>query len=423
MAPTKAILITGAKQLLTLYGPSGPRRGPAMRNLGVIPDGALLVVDGIIQEVGPSRRVENLAAARRAVEISADGRVVMPGFVDSHTHLVCGPPCLTEYEMRIAGANIEEVAEAGLRSTVRALRRTSTQRLEFEARKRIKEFIRHGTTTIEAKSGLGLDETTELKTLRVLMALHEKPLDVVPTYMGAHATPPEFATTDAYIDWMCSHMLPKIRRRKLARFVDVNCGAFAEDQVRRYLERARALGFAVKVHADRFSHGGGVRLAIEQEAVSVGYVKYADEADAGALARSPTIATLLPGPVFHLRLDRYAPARMLIDRGAAVALATGFDASGSPTCSMPMILSLACSQMRMTPAEAITAATINGAHALRRANTVGSLEHGKDADLIMLNVSDYRELPYHFGVNLLAMIMKRGEVLFPRMEFPWTPKK
>lgn len=419
------LLVRGARQLLTLRGPSGPRRGYALRDLGLIQDGAVLIRDGVIASVGPARRVENLSEARAATEIDASGRVVMPGFVDSHTHLVCGPARLLDYELRLTGASYQEIADAGggILLSVRTVRSTPSSRLLLQARHTLEGFIRHGTTTVEAKSGYGLDEAAELKTLRVMAALKRGPLDVLPTYLGAHAVPPEHqAAPDDYVEWMCWYLMPEIRRRRLARFVDVYCerGAFTAGQVRRYLGAARNLGFALKVHAEQFSHTGGARLAVEMEAASADHLEYADQDDIVMLAASPTIATLLPAAVVHLGLDRHAPARALIEAGAAVALATDFNPGTSPTWSMPMILSLACAEMRMTPSEAISAATINGAHALRCGDHLGSLEAGKQADLLLMDVPDYREIPYHFGVNLVALTMKKGVVLYRQGEVRWS---
>ena len=397
------VLVRRARQLLTLAGPPGARRGPALRDLGMIEDGAVLVRDGAIIEAGPSRRVEKLAP-RSAVEIDARGRVVAPGFVDSHTHLVFARPRLTDYEMRIAGASYAEIAAAGggILSSVRAVRETPASRLKQTAQAFLRKMAACGTTTVEAKSGYGLDEAAELKTLRVL-----KSLDVVPTYLGAHVCPSEF-TADEYVDRVCTAVMRKARR--LARFADIYIerGAFTVEQARRYLEAARGLGFGLKIHAEQFSVSGATRLAIEMGAVSADHLEYAGEEEIRLLAASDTVATLLPGSVFHLGSCRYAPARALIDAGAAVALATDFNPGTSPTYNMQMVLSLACTQMRMTPAEAISAATINGAHALRMADTVGSLEPGKRADLVVFDVADYREIPYYFGVNHAAVIMQRG---------------
>jgi imidazolonepropionase len=416
---SKTILVRGARQLLTLRGPAGPRRGAALRDLGLIEDGAVLIRHGLVQEVGSTRRIENLAPARGALEIDATGRVVMPGFVDSHTHLVSGPPRLDDYEMRIAGKDYHQIAEAGggILYSMKAVRTTPSTSLERRARKLIDNFVRHGTTTLEAKSGYGLDKTGELKSLRVLRRLNGKPLDLEATYLGAHVVPPEFeGRAEEYIDWICGEVMPKIRRLRLARFADVYCdqGAFRLHEARRYLEAAREIGFALKIHADQFSHSGAARMAVELGAISADHLEHADKDDVAILAQSSTVATLLPGSVFHLGLNRYPPARTLIDHGAAVAIATDYNPGSSPTCSMPMILSLACTQMRMTPAEAISAATINGAYALGCAGRVGSLEIGKQADLIMLDVPDYREIPYYFGVNLIAMTVKRGSILYER---------
>jgi imidazolonepropionase len=404
-------LVRGARQLLTLRGDSGPRRGVALRDLGIVPNGAVLIKDRIIVDAGPARRIEKLPEARRAREIDASGRVAMPGFVDSHTHLVFGRPRLVDYEMRLAGASYAEIAAAGggIQSSVKAVRGMSAAELETQARASLDAMARHGTTTVEAKSGYALDRAGEIKTLRLLAKLNGDPLDIVPTYLGAHIPPPEYrGNPEAYIDWMIAEMMPLIRRRKLARFVDVYCddGAFTLDQSHRYLEHARRLGFGLKIHAEQFASTGAARLAVELGATSVDHLEHASADDIRALAQSNTIATLLPGSVFHLGLRTYAPARALIEAGAAVALATDFNPGTSPTYSMQMVLSLACTEMRMSPAEAISAATINGAHALGLAATVGSLEPGKQADLLILNVSDYRELPYYFGANNVHMTIK-----------------
>ncbi len=381
-------------------------------------DGVVLITDGLIEAAGAADDVERLASgAHNVVELDAGGRVVMPGFVDSHTHLVFSQPRLLDYEMRIRGADYHQIAEAGggILSSVQALRKAAPEELEAQARRAIHNFARHGTTTLEAKSGYGLDETAEMKTLVVLAAIDGQPLDIVSTYLGAHVIPPEHAKDpDGYIDWMGREMMPRIRRQKLASFADIYCdqGAFTVEQARRYLSAAREIGFQLKIHAEQFSHTGAARLAVELEAASADHLEQADDEDAAALGQSSTVATLLPGSVFHLGLDRYAPARLLIESGAAVALATDFNPGTSPTCSIPMVLSLACTRMRMSPAEAISAATINGAHALQRGHEAGSLDPGKQGDVILLNATDYREIPYYFGVNLVATTIKRGAVIY-----------
>jgi imidazolonepropionase len=343
----------------------------------------------------------------------------MPGFVDSHTHLVFGPPRLMDFEMRLAGDDYHTIAAAGggIRWSLNAVRSMSADSLASQTRQRLDEFARCGTTTLEAKSGYALDEANERKTLEVLRILNGRPLDLVPTYLGAHVTPPEFeGRADAYIEWMICHMLPALRAGRLARFVDVYCdrGAFTLEQSRRYLEAARALGFGLRIHAEQFTNTGAARLACALGAASADHLEQASPEDAVLLGRSPTVATLLPGSVFHLALERYAPARILIEAGAIVALATDFNPGTSPTVSMPMIVALACRTMHMTPAEAIVAATVNGACALTLQDRIGTLEPGKDADLIVLDAKDYRELSYWFGMNPIATAIKRGRIVYER---------
>lgn len=409
----KSLLVRGARQLLTLRGPSGPRRGAALRDLGIIESGALLVEDGVVSSIGAASRVENLAAARSAEVIDASGCVVMPGFVDSHTHLVHGPPRLGDYEARLEGKSYREIAAAGggIAWTVRAVRASTAPRLERQATACLERMAACGTTTLEAKSGYALDLAGEVKCLRVLRELDGRPLEIVPTFLGAHATPPEFqGNPEGYIDFLIRDALPEIARRKLARFADVYCdeGAFTFRQAQRYLHAAAQLGLGARIHAAQFRDLGAARLALETRAVSVDHLEALDPRDIEPLARSGTIATLLPGSVLHLGLSQYAPARALIDAGAAVALATDFNPGTSPTWSMQMVLSLACSQMRMTPAEAISAATVNGACALGLDGRAGTLEAGKQADFLVLNVSDYREIPYYFGANHVRTTVKRG---------------
>jgi imidazolonepropionase len=388
-----------------------------MRELSIIRDGAVLIRNGIIVEVGPTRRVENLAAARNAREIDANGRVVGPGFVDSHTHLICGPPRIADYEMRIGGATYEEIARAGggILQTMRAIRKTPLRALVHQAGETLGGFLRYGTTTVEAKSGYGLDEPSEKKILKAIGESAGSRVDLVPTYLGAHVTPPEWAgRADEYIDWIIERALPCIRKQRLAAFADVYCerGAFSAPQAKKYLMAARDCGFGLKIHAEQFSRMGAAQLAVELGATSADHLEHISDNDVQALAGSTTIATLLPGAVLHLGLNRYAPGRALIDAGATVALATDFNPGTSPSYSMPMMLSLACAQMRLLPAEAIAAATINGAWACGCADRCGSIEVGKNADLVMFKVSDYREIPYHFGLNPVAMAIKRGAIVY-----------
>jgi imidazolonepropionase len=412
------LLVRGAKQLLTLRGSADPRRGAALQDLGIIRDGGLLIEDGRIVEVGSNHRIENLVPARKATEIDATGHVVMPGFVDCHAHLVWGIPPPDEYEARGIGGVIRD-AVSGPESGVQALHNTSVKRLESRARHFLNAMIRHGTTALEAKSGYGLDERGELKILRVHARLDRAPLDVASTFLTPRSIPPAYANDPAgYISWVCSTLLPAIRRRTAARFAGLRCGqrAFHPDLTRRYLEGARALGFQLKIHAGQHPTIDAVRLAVEVGAASVDRPHDAGPADVDLLAHSNTMAVLLPGdalqPGAQIGIGPCAPARRLIDAGAAVALGTNFNPGASSTCSMPAIVSLACTHLGMSPAEAICAATFNAACAIGRGESAGSLEVGKPADLIVLNASDYREIACHFGVNLVNRTVKRGVTIY-----------
>jgi imidazolonepropionase len=413
----RPLLLRGIRQLVTLRGPATPRRGRQLAELAIIPDGAMLIEDGRIAQVGPASRIENLSEARKAEELPCPGHVVIPGFVDSHTHLVHGPPRLDEYEMRLRGAAYEEIAAAGggILASMRAVRAAPASRLRFQAERALRLAASFGSTTLEAKTGYGLDEAAELKVLRLLKNLHGDPISVVPTYLGPHALPPEYAGRPGdFIRFLIERPLLRIAQRRLARFADAYCdrNAFTIEQTRRFLAAASERGLGLRLHVSQFENLGGVALAAELHAHSADHLEAIESADIDILARVPTIATLLPGSVFHLGLSRFAPARALIDAGAAVALATDFNPGSSPSLSMPLVLSLACTQMRMTPAEALAAATINGAHALGIADETGSLEHGKWADLAVLQASDYRELPYYFGMNPVALTMRRGEIVY-----------
>ncbi len=409
-------LITGCSQLLTLRGPV-PRRGRALAELGIIRDGALLTHDDRIVAIGSRRRIERLPKARRAEKLDLGGRVVLSGFVDSHTHLIFPASRAAEYEQRNSGATYEEIARSGggIRSSVKGLRAASASTLKARALKNLREFAAHGTTTIEAKSGYGLEWKSELKILEILYNLNqEHPLDIRATFLGAHVVPPEFRRRpEAYIDLLVRRWIPTVATAGLAEFCDVYCdrGAFTVAQARRILMAGRACGLVPRIHAEQLAHTGAARLAIELQAASADHLEKIDRNDIRALGLSNVVCTMLPGCCFHLGLKEYAPARKLIEAGAIVGIATDFNPGTSPTLSMPMILSLACTQMRMTPAEAITAATINPAYSLRLHDRVGSLEVGKYADLAAFDVADYREIPYYFGVNLCSFTMKRGAIM------------
>ena len=357
-----ATLISGASQLLTLRG-RGPRRGAALANLGIIKNGAVLIADGLIVAVGPRAQIEAHPSARTAHRLDAAGRVVLPGFVDSHTHLIHAASRADEYELRITGASYEEIAKrgGGILNSVSKLRAATSDALKQRAISSLRQFAAYGTTTIEAKSGYGLDLASELKILKLHQELStEQPLDIVSTFLGAHVIPAEFRTLPSgakdYVSLLIDKLIPEIAAQKLAEFCDVFCerGAFNLAQSKQILEAGKRHGLRPRIHAEQLSRTGGTQLAVKLGAASCDHLEKINRADIRVLAKSKTVATLLPGCDFHLGLKQYAPARDLIDAGAIVALATDYNPGTSPTVSMPMILSLACTQLRMTPAEVMT---------------------------------------------------------------------
>jgi len=379
-----------------------------LRELGVIADGSVLVVDGLIREIGPTRRVENLALARDAQEIDAAGCVVMPGFVDCHTHLLFP---------QFPTASSSERAQSG--DAGRGLHNTTAKRIAFRARSYVEAMARHGATTIEAKTGSGVDETSETKLLRAMAALDGDSIDVMPSLVarldGLDVTESQIAER---VDWYCEQWLPRIRQRRLARWLELywDAGAAPREHAERLLQRARQLGFALRIHNESTRCREPLELGLDCGAASVDHLEHAGAGEIGLLGRAECLAVLQPPHGFHAAVDRYAPGRALIDAGAAVALATDFNPWLSPTLSMAASISLACSRLHFTPAEAICAATANAACVLGCSARVGSLECGKQADLIMLEVADYRELARHFGHNLVSMTMKRGTVIYQQGE-------
>jgi imidazolonepropionase len=415
-----SLLISPCTQLLTLAGSPLARRGAAQGQLGLIEQGAVLIEGETVRAIGLASDLETRYGNLCDQRIGAEGCVVMPGFVDSHAHPVFVSLRDNEYELRIRGNTYQEIAErgGGILSSVRAVRGTSRDELLQISRKRVARALEYGTTTLEAKSGYGLDLDNETKILNVIRELHQSlPLELVPTFLGAHEIPPEYRSQrSAYVDLLVDEMIPAIARHQLAEFCDcfVEPRLFSISDAERIGRAALEHGLGMKFHADQLTCSGATQLGVRLGAISVDHLEQIEAEDIQALAGSQTIATLLPGSVFHLGLDRYPPARALIDADVAVALATDFNPGSSPTLSMQMILSLACAQMRMTPAEAIVAATINGAHAVGRAGRIGSVEPGKQADLCIMEVEDYRQIPYFFGMNHCSMTIKKGKIVYQR---------
>jgi imidazolonepropionase len=413
------LLISHAAQLVTLTGPARPHVGAEMGELGIIEDGALLARDGVIMAVGATSEVAPQAAVD-AIHIDASNFVVMPGFVDAHSHPVFGGTREDEYEMRAAGMTYQEIAArgGGIRSTVRRTRAASEDELFKLGKIHARWLLEHGTTTVEAKSGYGLTVDDELKILRVIRRLNdETALELIPTFLGAHETPDEYHDRrEDYIQLVIDEMLPLVAAEGLARYCDVFCEShvFNVDESRRVLTRAKELGLGIRLHAEQLSLSGGACLAAEIGADSADHLEWVDQAGIEDLRQAGVIAILLPGAVFNLGLTRYAPARAMIEAELPIALATDFNPGSSPTPSMQMILSIACTQMRMTPAEAVTAATINGACSLGCEARLGSLEAGKQADIVVYDCSDYRQIPYFFGFNHAVVVIKTGDVVIDK---------
>ena len=417
---SKPLLLVNIGQLLTVGSSNdGPRRGAALSELGVIHDAAVLCLGGKIVSVGTTKEALRdpwlKKNRRKVIEIECQDRVVLPGFVDSHTHPVFAHPRLIDFEKRISGASYEEIAAAGggIRSSIDGVRKSTKAALAERVLATLADLAKHGTTTVEAKSGYGLSIDSELKSLEAIRAAASRwPGTVVPTFLGAHAVPAEYrGRSQEYVDVVCDEMMPAIAKRKLATFADVFCdrGAFSADEAEQIFRAAEKNKFALRAHMGQLSE---TRLQpfLRHNPASLDHMDYVNDDDLPALARSNTIATFVPGANYFLGLSRYPQARPFIAAGVAVALATDYNPGSSPTLSMPMAMSLACTHMKMSPAEAIVAATINGAWALRLAGRKGSVEPGKDADLAVFDVKDYREIPYWFGANHCAMAILNGAV-------------
>lgn len=407
------LLVRHAGQMVTMAGPARARRGAELRELGLLRNAAMLVRDGRISALGDAADIE--ALARQPEVVDAGGRLVTPGFIDAHTHLVFAGNRAQEFEQRCAGATYQEIAAAGggICSTVRQTRAASEDALVAAGSRYAGWFLAGGTTTVEAKSGYGLRTEDELKILRAIRRVGETTdLRCVRTFLGAHEIPEEFAgRADEYIQLLIDEMLPQVAAERLAEYCDVFCetGVFTTEQARRVLTAARHYGLGLRMHADQFSSIGAAELAAELGAQTCDHLEHTNTASIAALARAGVQPVLLPGSVYAIRSSRYPPAREMIEAGLAVVLATDFNPGSSPTTSMRMVMSLACTQMKMTAAEALMAATINAAYSLRRGHDLGSLEPGKLADFAVHDAEDYRELPYFFGDHRAAMVFAGGQ--------------
>lgn len=389
-----------------------------MRELGLVEGGAVFACDGVVVAAGPEAEVLE-QASDTAVVIDAGDGVVTPGLVDPHTHAVFATTREGEFAMRVEGKSYEEIAEAGggIRSSVRALRGADPDILLTNGRRTLDRMLKFGTTTVEVKSGYGLSLDAELKMLRVTSELADTHvMDVVPTFLGAHEFPDEWRDDrDGYVDLLVDEMIPAVAAEKLARFCDVFCeeGVFTVEQSRRVLTAAREHGMEPKLHADELHPAGAAELAAEIGAVSADHLVCASDAGISALAAAGVVAVMLPGTTLSLGKRDFAPARKMIEAGVPVALATDCNPGSSMTESMQIILALASMALRMTPEEALVAATVNAACAIRADGVLGSLTPGRQCDLVVWEVDDYRAIPYHYGVNLVESVVKRGEVVAP----------
>ena len=413
------LLIRNANELLTVdEGPDGPLRGADLARVGVIEDGAVAIRDGSVVAVGPTSALAPRFEARTV--ISARGQVVTPGFVDPHTHLVFPATREDEFEMRLAGKSYVEIAKAGggIRSSVRKLRASTKEELLNRARRHLMRAVEHGTTTIEIKSGYGLDTVSELKMLEVIEVLRwEGPADVVATFMGAHEVPDEYrGRKSEYVDLLIHEMIPQAAETGVARFCDVFCEehVFDVEESRAILFAARNAGFRLKIHAEEFESIGGAKLAAELGAVSADHLVAIDDDGIAAMAEAGTIAVLLPGTSFFLGMQRFAPARRLVEAGVPVAIATDCNPGSSMTESMQAILTLACLGLKLTPSEAIAAATRNAAYALDLGDEVGRIRAGNQADVVIHDVPNHRCLAYHYGVNHVETVIRKGRIVHQR---------
>ena len=418
------LLIVHAGQLITCASPEGPKRGPAMREVGLLEDGAVAVSGDKLLAVGTTP--ELLARYTAKTSLDARGKVVCPGFVDPHTHVVYAGDRVTEFEQRVQGMSYMEIMAAGggIVNSARAVRAASVEQLVAETLPRLKNMLHLGTTTLEVKTGYGLDEANEMKLLSTIEALADsQACTLVPTFLGAHAVPAEYKNTpEKYVQLVIEKMLPHaaawyessiFKARGIPFFCDVFCelNAFSLDQSRRILKAGIALGLGVKIHADEFTPLGGVTLAVELKAVSADHLDSTTDLERARLANSNTVCVVLPAVNFHLGSAHFADARALLDSGCALALSTDINPGSAPCPSMPLVMAIASRYQHLLPSEALNASTINAAHAIGLGARVGSLEAGKQADVLILNTADYRHLCYRFGENLVETVIKNGVII------------
>ncbi|MGD1044139.1 MAG: imidazolonepropionase [Bacteroidota bacterium] len=410
------LLIKNIKQLVTVRANGMPfKSGKEMRDLGVIENATVLIENGLFKWIG--RNAEFAQTVDENIDvIDASDLVGLPGFVDSHTHLLFAGTREDEFAMRAEGKTYQEIAQAGggILGTVRATRTATKKELKRHTRQHLDTMLTEGTTTVEIKSGYGLNEKDEIKILEAINELTDECLmDIVPTFLGAHTIPPEFKNNaDGYVDLICTRMLPYIARHTLAKFCDAFCEQeyFSIEQCRRIFKTAKSLGMSIKIHADQLTQIGASNLAAEMGALSADHLEHIDDAEIATLKQSGIIATVLPGVSFFLHYD-YPPARKIIDAGIPLAIASNFNPGSCMSYSIPMMMTIACTQMSVTPEEAITASTLNGAAALGLAEKFGSIEVGKQADIVLYDIPSYRYLAYHFGTNHVAKVIKHGTYL------------
>jgi imidazolonepropionase len=414
---SRSLAVVNIGQLVTLAGPARPRVGSELRELGVISDAALLIEDGRVAAAGPYHEIKSKGLPHEVVD--AQGRCITPGFVDAHTHMVFAGNRAAEFDQRIAGASYQQIAAAGggILSTVKATRAASEDDLLAESRRHRDWMLRSGTTTAEAKSGYGLERDTELRMLRVIRKLDsEGPTQVVPTLLAAHTLPPEFAgRRDDYVRWIAEELIPEVENLKLARFCDVFCDdhAFTVEETRKVLTAARAHGLELRVHVEQFRPGTGATLAAELHARTADHLETATADTLHALRAAAVQPVLRPGSVFALGRTAYPPTRAMVEHGLAIVLASDFNPGSSPIPSMPFIVSLACLYMGLTPAEALTAATVNAAWSLGLGDSIGSLETGKQADFLIHEFSDFREIAYFIAAAELPRVFIAGRDVTP----------